>query len=1464
MSFTALILRNRHAVWALVVGVVIVGLVAYQRIPVRLFPETAPPMVNVVTTWPGAAAADVDQDLTEVLATELASLAGVASTRATSQDNLSRITVEFQYDTDVRMAAVDVQNAVARIGADLPEGAEPPRVLTFSTADRPVYTVGVIAADLRQARVWAEDVIAPRLQAVDGVAAVDVFGGHVPTVLVDVDPARAEAHRLPLARIAAAVEASNMSSPAGRLRGPQGETMLRVDQRRDRVGALEGIVLATTDGGQVRLGELATITRGATPDDAWFAIDGKRAIAVQVYRAEDANTVAVVRQAAQVVAALEAELPGVTLLPGEESASFTELSVDNLLSNVWQALALAAAILFLFLGRARAAAVTAFTMPLSFGLTFGAMWGLGIEFNMVTLSAVILAVGMVVDASVVVLENIVRLHDEGRSDEESARQGTDEVLMPVLAGTATTLVVLIPLMSLPGFVGKTFGPLAATLLLAFGSSVIVALVLVPILSLHIHGGGRFEALAAGLTRPYQVLMDRVQGGYVTLLGLGLRHRALALGLALLSFGAGLAGLRAAGMNLLPRMDGGAFTVAIETRSGSSLDQTVEVVRQVQAVLDQQPEVTLVQAQVGFEPGMTFAGGSGVMGPTQALLSVTLTPRTERERDLWAIQDVVRASVDRVPGVANVVVKAVGNTAKPDTAAPVVARLSGPDPLVLDHLGDQVQATLATVDGVVQPSRAWRRDLSRVLLRVDERRAAALGQTPQALARQLALGSEGLEVGTFRPPLGEGEPVLVRYQAEPGIEARLGWPLALADGEVAPMRAVMRAERSVEQGLFSSQDLSPTLEILAEVDERPLSFVTADAERALAGLSIPLGYRLEMQGENADLVESREAILGALAISVVAVYLLLVAQFRSWIHPITVMMAIPLSLVGVSAALAITGKPVSMPVMVGLVLLVGTVVNNSILLVDLTRSLREQGHDRQQALRQAVGQRFRPIMMTSMSTVVGMLPLALELALGAERFSPLAIAVIGGLSASTMLTLVVIPVLYDVLDGLRLPWSRSAAVGLATVLLALVLPGTAQAQVARLEDAWRAVQAHPSAVASEERVEAAQARATAAMSRLLPQAELSARATWRDPFEPAVLSLPITLPDGSSPDPIVLGEGWDKQQALGATVSQPLFTGGALLQGRVAAKRQAEAARAGAQRSQAELWRALVGGWHGLAVAEEAEALQAELVEATGARLAALQRLQAGGRAVEAEVATVALRQAEARLRLAEAQATRLDAQLALEALVGESVRPAPARDPARGLVVLARQGLARSLPEGVDPVVTEAQALAGAARARGRAQGGSLLPSVAARFHASYANPDLTEFPVRAEWGSYWDASVIATWTLDGGLRWSEARAARMDAAAAEHGAQALALRAGVDRAQAERRLALSGVQLDLAADRVRLAERAVLAADTALQVGSGTSLDLLDRQIEQTQARLAELRVAFDTLVAIEAARATTGAYGP
>ncbi|HDS01516.1 MAG TPA: efflux RND transporter permease subunit [candidate division Zixibacteria bacterium] len=1028
MTLSEFALKNKHTVYALAIAAIFFGVLSYFSLPIQLFPETAPPLVNILTPYPGAAAEDVADMVSDPIEEECAALEGVYKVSSSSQDGLSLVTVEFRYDVDVDMAALDAQNAISRIREQLPAGIQEPQVLKFSTSDRPVLTVGITGENLTDVRRLAEEKLAPELQRVEGVALVDVFGGHEPELSVLLDRNRLEAYSLPIAAVANAIKSHNISVPAGKINSEESQYSFRIDEESKTIQDIENIPIPLHDGSRLLLRDVAAIRYGSAEDLSKYHVNGQAAIAVQIFKQDDANTVDVVSNAQEKFDELDHRYPQLEFIEAEESASFTRQVVSNMFGSVAQALLLAAVIIFLFLGSLRRAVVVAISMPMSFLLTFAGMKFFGIQIDLVTLTAIILAVGMVIDASVVVLENIARRYQlEDLTPEEAARVGASEIQFAIIAGNATTLTVLIPLLFLYGFVGKTFGPLAATLIIAFLSSLLVALVMVPILTTFTAGeGGRFERLSRKISGPWNWLMDRVRMAYLFLLTYSLSHRWAVFVSAVILLFAGLLLLRNQGTELLPKMDSGTSFVTVETTSGTSLDHTETIVKEVEEIILEEPGVLLVSTQIGFEPGMHSFGGGGVQGPTQGYISITLSPRTDRNETIWEIQDRIREKIKKIPGIENLVVRESGSTARSTTASSIVVSIRGDDPLVLDQLGDQVLNAISIVPSVVNPYRSWRRDQRAVYLNVNRERALDLAMTPLGLSRDLTYSLDGVMAGTFEGQDGEQTPIRVRYDrryraTEPDAYAVRA--ISPAGETSIPVSAIINGREATVQGLVTRENLQPTLDILALHQGRPLNFVAADVSKAVNELTIPQGYTAELLGEDKDMAESRSELVFALVIAFVTVYLLLVAQFRSFLHPVTVLMSIPLSLIGVGIALWVAGKAVSMPVMVGLILLIGILVNNSIILIDLIRQRRIDGVGRREAIIESVETRFRPIMMTSFSTIVGMIPLAMEWALGAERFSPLAIAVIGGMTASTLLTMIVIPIIYDWLDDLQGWFSR---------------------------------------------------------------------------------------------------------------------------------------------------------------------------------------------------------------------------------------------------------------------------------------------------------------------------------------------------------------------------------------------------------------------------------------------------------
>ncbi|MDK2815837.1 MAG: hypothetical protein PWR22_466 [Moorella sp. (in: firmicutes)] len=1024
MNWAAYILKHRYTIFALVIAVIIFGIFARNSLKIELFPETAPPLVNVVTAYPGVAAEDVARNVSKPLEEEMATLEGVKKISSTSQDGLSIVQVEFQYGKDVDVAAVDVQNAINRIKRSLPGEIQEPQVMKFSSSDKPVvtYSVSSTRVPMTAVRTLLENDIKNEIQMVDGVAAVDIFGGYKRQINVFLDRSRLEALQIPLEKVITALGTQNIAAPGGHIIQKEKEYLIRIVNEFEGAADIGRTVIENRNGNLIYLKDIARVEDGQAENRSEFRFEGKPALSLQVIKKKDANTVAVVDGVKEKVAELQQKYPFLDFVIASEDASFTRSVVDNMSSSIGTALLFTTLIIWFFIVSLKESLIVALSMPLSFLMTFALMKVTGLDLNLITLSSLILAIGMVVDNAIVVVENITRHRVElGKDALAAAIDGTGEIFLGVLAGTTTTLIVMVPLLFIPGFVGRVFGPMALTLILALGSSFIVAVTMIPLFTVLLQGL-RFtwlEKFLGFLAWPFVRLMDATRDIYLAILRRALGFRWLTLGVAIALLIIGIRILALIGMEVLPKLDAGSFFITLETSPGTSLAGTSAIVRQVEEFLAAEPSVVTYHSSIGYEVGTHYLGDSGAQGVTRAYITVTLTSRKERTEDIWTIEERLRAKIARLPGVQTFVVKESGGTAIATTRAPIDVRITGKDPEVLNHLAEEIATALQQVPGAVNIYRSWTLNTPEIDLKIDAKRAAELGLTPQMVSRQVFASIEGTRASTLKMPNQKDTDIQVRYAQEnrDSLEELLNLRLTTPAGVQVPLRDVASINLTRGANVVTRENLNQTVDVLGFTYGRPFSHVIGDIERVLKNIKVPDGYEVAITGEQADLQASGADLRFALLLAVVAVYLLLVAQFSSFLHPLTIMISIPFIVIGVALALLYSGKPVSLPVMFGFILLAGTVVNNAILLVDYILRAREQGADRETAVIQSVKTRFRPIMMTALSDVVGMLPLALEWALGSERFSPLATTVIGGILAATLLTMVVVPVIYSLFDDL---------------------------------------------------------------------------------------------------------------------------------------------------------------------------------------------------------------------------------------------------------------------------------------------------------------------------------------------------------------------------------------------------------------------------------------------------------------
>lgn len=1026
MSWPRFSLQHRYTVFAALIAVVIFGIAARLDLPVQLFPDTDPPVVTVITPYRGVAAEDVAKNLSKVLEEEFASVDGVRKVSSTSQTGLSVVKVEFHYTRRVGEAAMDVQNAISRIGSALPDTIGEPQVLQFSSSDRPIVTLAVSSATmpLDQVRELADNELRDRLQLVEGVAAVDIIGGHKRQLDIAVQRDRLRAYGLSLSAIKAALRSWNLVESGGRVdRGAQ-EVVVRFDSPLKDVADVESLVVSRQGDRKVYLREVADVRMSPGEQRAAYHFNGKPAIAIQVLKRDEANTVEVAAHVRTVTGSLRSDYPGLQLAVAEDDSEFTELVINNMTSTVLTAIVLTVVVILLFLAHLRQAAIIALSIPISFLMTFSLMHMAGIDLNMVTMSAIILAIGLLVDDGIVVLENVHRhMAEHNKSPVRAAIDGTEEIFLADLSGTVTTIAVLVPLAFLGGFVGKLFGPLAWTLAFSLASSFVISVTLIPLLTaLWLHPEDNGQGKLYRWIAPFTNFMEILKGIYLRLLDWALWRPWRTLGLAVILLVISARMMALVGSEMLPRFDSGNFQVQLDTIPGTLLEDTLAVVTDVEQVLLQQTGLVSVSTQIGYEPGGHYLGSRGALDVNQAEMTVNLTPRTERDESQWAMMDRVRTHLQHIPGVTVSVVKEKGGTARSTTAAPIDVRLSGSNAAILDALGDQVYKRLQHIPGLTNLYKSWALDTPEIHVHVNRTRANELGFGGVDIASAVYDAMEGQAVTPYRQANRRDLDVWLRYATADrrDMTALQDVHLPTPSGNSVPLRELAKLEVGMGPRVVTRENFQKTQDVLGYHYGRPLSDVVSDVRAALADIQTPAGYSIEIGGEQADFQEARGRMLRALAMGILAVYLVLVAQFRSFKHPLTIMLAVPLQFIGVAAALLVAGKYLSMPALLGIILLTGTVVNNSIVLIDYILSRREQGMDLHGAILESVSVRYRPIMMTAFSDVAGMLPLALEMAVGAERFSPIATVVIGGILAATLLTLVIIPTVFALVERIKMP------------------------------------------------------------------------------------------------------------------------------------------------------------------------------------------------------------------------------------------------------------------------------------------------------------------------------------------------------------------------------------------------------------------------------------------------------------
>ena len=1032
MNFVEGYLKKPHLITSLVLLAAVIGFVGYRRMPVNLFPDSERPQIAVVTVYPGASATDVESEVSRTIEKELNTIEQVRRVTSVSKDEVSSVSVEFEYSKSLDSAATDVANGLQKIKALLPDAIRPPMVFKVSSATPAVLTLALrpktnSPLDLSMVRQLADNEIKERLLQLPQVANVEVFGAHQPVVRVTLERDKLQRFGLTPADVSQRLVAFNANQPIGMLLTAESQFLLKRTGEFQSLAEVGAIVVAHRPEGDVHLADVAAIARGVLEPQSAYHGNGKPAIAVNIQRGTTGHALNTIADVAGALPQLEKTYPGIEFSIPDTQGDLIELSVGNMLDALRDAIIMTVIVIFLFLADLRGMLLAAISIPFTYLMTFAIMWLIGYEFDMVTLTAVIIAVGMLLDDAIVVLENIERhLHEKGTDAHQAVVGGTQEVMLAIFSGTYATIMVLLPIIYIGGFVQTVLRPLSVSLCIALIASYIISVTVIPLLAPTLlrrkpgAGRNRFERL---IFRFDTWVVEPLRDFYVRLTAFALRHRVWFLPPAMLLLVLSLRQMPLIGRDLMPPMDTGIVKVNFETDANTSQGQTEQILTRMEEAIYKHPEVTSVSSLLGSEPAV-ISFGAGRLAQ-QGNITVHLTDRFHRKATIWDIEDQFRREFAQIPGLKSVDVFDFGATPLSTIRASVDVMLSGPDLQVLDRLGKDVEQRLRkNLRGATSVTRSWTLDSLEVQFVANPEKLALYQISPAAVAGQLAGAVRGMPSSVFRVPNQDGLNVWIQLPAAERMHADqlATYPIQTPLGQV-PLAELGKVSRQPVASVITRQGLQRTLDIQAYRSRQPISHLQEDVEKSLRGLELPAGYSLSHEGEIKQMNDSFSRLGMALALGLVLLYFSLVPAFKSWIHPLTIMSAIPLALIGAAWAMLLADKHGCMPSMMGMILLAGIVVKNSILLIDFIATAKERGATTYDALVDSVRIRTRPILMTAVGTAVGMIPIALQWAIGLERLSPLAVVALGGLLVSTFLTMVYVPVLYSLFEDGETAWRR---------------------------------------------------------------------------------------------------------------------------------------------------------------------------------------------------------------------------------------------------------------------------------------------------------------------------------------------------------------------------------------------------------------------------------------------------------
>lgn len=1007
----------------LFIGLILIGLISYQNLGLDLLPDLSFPMSAIIVSYSGVAPQEIENMVTIPLEEAVGTIQGVKKISSYSREGSSLVLMEFNWGTDMDVSALNIREKIDQIKGFLPEDAGDPMVIKFDPSLMPILVLGIDSEerDLQKLQEYAEDIIKPRLERMEEVASVSINGGLDREILVSIDSDKLRSNQLSFSQVTAALAGENVNLPAGTLREGTINFLIRTLGRFESTQDIEEILISNIRGKKIYLGDIAKVEDTFKERNSITYVNGKPGIMVSLQKESGKNTVTVAKRVFKELEIIQKLLPAdISIIPVFDSSDFIKKTISQV---GWVALygaIIAIFVLFFFLGNLSSTLIISFAIPISLIFTFTLLYFSNLTLNMMTLGGLALGIGMMVDNSIVVLENIFRYRESGTDIRESACLGASEVGTAISASTFTTIAVFLPIVYVQGIASELFRPMGYTITFSLLTSLLVALTLVPMLSSKLL---RFKVKYNNPSASKENLVQNSmgQGGrifnfvreeYSRLLGWSLRHRGIVFILAVIIFVGSIMLIPFVGTEFIPSSDQGQFNINITLPTGTNLETTSEVVSEVEKIVLGIPEIKSILTTAGEgSGGMGFSTEGGNSGT----IMVNLVEQNKRDRSMAQIINQLRQKIGTYPDAQ---IKFSEQSMSFSSGSDLEVKISGDSLDELENIANRILISISEVEGVHDLESSVEDVRPELHVNIDRKKANLYGLNTAQIASTVHDALLGRVASIYQE---KGEQINIRIRLEEedrnSIEEVENLLISSSVGLQIPLKEIAKVTVGSGPKGIDRENQQRIVNVSGNISDRFLGKVIQDAQQKLEKLVLPEDYRYEFIGENKEMQESFLQLALALVLSIILVYMIIAAQFESLLMPLAVMFSVPFSLIGVILGLLLADKSLNVLSYIGIIMLVGIVVNNSIVLIDYINKLRQKGMERKEAIVLGGKTRLRPILMTMFTTVFALVPMALGTGEGAELRSPMAITIIGGLTSSTFLSLIIVPIFYTFLDDL---------------------------------------------------------------------------------------------------------------------------------------------------------------------------------------------------------------------------------------------------------------------------------------------------------------------------------------------------------------------------------------------------------------------------------------------------------------